>query len=278
MPSKKKIGENEMPKEKKDKKTGKYKILPVRPAEDFGKIDRELPKPLQSMFKKNGAVMQIFAAPGSGKSNFISSLVLQENLLGNDFFQGGLYFISPTAHNDLTSRFLVEQADFVETEFSEDLVEEIYKNIMMVPKEDREYCCLIFDDCMGMIKQNSFCCKMASTCRHMKSLQIYSTQSVKSLPPNLRSNMSHTVIFYTASNKQLNDIIELHAAFGGEKVFYEKYLEATSVKYGFLLCDFRDMILYKWGADRDEPIPIWNKYDENGNINTDIEINKGMIK
>ena len=38
------------------------------------------------------------------------------------------------------------------------------------------------------------------------------------------------------------------------------------------------MILYKWGADRDEPIPIWNKYDENGNINTDSEINKGMIK
>ena len=48
--SRKTIGSKEMPKEKKDKK-GNYKILPVRPSEDFGKIDRELPAPLQSMFK-----------------------------------------------------------------------------------------------------------------------------------------------------------------------------------------------------------------------------------
>ncbi len=274
----KQLGENEMPKEKKDKK-GNFKILPVRPAQDFGKIDRELPKPLESMFKKDGAVLAMFATPGSGKSNTISSLVLQENLLGNDFFQGGLYFISPTAYNDLTSRFLVEEADFVSSDFSEDLVEEIYKNIMNVPKEQREFCCIIFDDCMGQIKQNSFCCKMASTCRHMKSLQVYSTQSVKSLPPNLRSNISHSIIFYNPSNKQLNDIVELHSAFGGEKVFMEKYKEATGVKYGFLLADYRDMKLYKWGADRPEPIEIYSKYDENGNLNDHdtVEVNKGAI-
>ena len=272
----KQIGENEMPKEKKDKK-GKFKILPVRPAQDFGKIDRELPKPLESMFKKNGGVLAIFAVPGSGKSNTISSLVLQENLLGG-MFHGGLYFISPTAHNDLTSRFLVEEADFVSTEYSEELCEEIYKNIMNVPKDQREYCCIIFDDCMGQIKQNSFACRMSSTCRHMKSLQVYSTQTVKSLPPNLRSNISHSIIFYNPSNKQLNDIVELHSAFGGEKVFMEKYKEATGVKYGFLMADYRDMKLYKWGADRPEPIEIYSKYDEEGNLNNyEGEVNKGAI-
>ena len=40
------------------------------------------------------------------------------------------------------------------------------------------------------------------------------------------------------------------------------------------------MKLYKWGADREEPIEIWSKYDENGNLNTDdqpVEQNKGLI-
>ena len=274
--SRKTIGSKEMPKEKKDKK-GNYKILPVRPSEDFGKIDRELPAPLQSMFKKNGAVLGIMSPPGSGKSNFLSSLLLQENLL-KDFFNGGLYVISPTIHNDLTSRFLKEYADFVSDEYSEEMMEEIFKNIMAVPKEDREYCCIVLDDCMGSLKMNTFCSKMASCCRHMKSLQVYSTQSVKSLPPNLRSNISHTITFYQPSNKQLNDIVELHSCFGGEKVFLEKYKEACGVKYGFLLSDFRDMKLYKWGADRPEPIEIFSRYNEDGTINMDTgESNKGLV-
>lgn len=276
-----KLGNNEMPKEKKDKK-GNYKILPVRPSADFGKIDRPLPAPLESMFKKNGAVLCVMSPPGSGKSNFLSSLLLQENLL-KDFFDGGLYVISPTIHNDVTSRFLKQYADFVSDEYSEEMMQEIFKNIMSVPKEDREYCCIVLDDCMGSLKMNTFCSKMASCCRHLKSLQIYSTQSVKSLPPNLRSNISHTITFYQPSNKQLNDIIELHSCFGGEKVFKEKYKEACGIKYGFLLSDFRDMKLYKWGADRPEPIEIYSRYNDDGTINMDDgsnsgEMNKGEIK
>lgn len=272
------LGNNERPKEKKDKKTGNYKILPVRPSQDFGEIDRELPVPLQSMFKKNGAVLAIMSPPGSGKSNFLSSLLMQDNLL-KDFFHGGLYVISPTIHNDITSRFLKEYADFVSDEYSEEMIQEIFKNIMSVPKEDREFCCIVLDDCMGSLKMNTFCSKMSSCCRHLKSLQVYSTQSVKSLPPNLRSNISHTITFYQPSNKQLNDIVELHSCFGGEKVFLEKYKEACGIKYGFLLSDFRDMKLYKWGADRPEPIEIYSRYNEDGTINMDEagELNKGNI-
>lgn len=274
-----KFAKNEIPKEKKDKK-GNYKILPVRPSDDFGKIDRELPLPLQSMFKKNGAVLAIMSPPGSGKSNFLSSLILQENLL-KDFFHGGIYLISPTIHNDITSRFLkayVEENGYVSDEYSEEMIQEIFKNIMSVPKEEREFCSVILDDCMGSLKMNTFCSKMSSCCRHMKSLQIYSTQSVKSLPPNLRSNISHTITFYQPSNKQLNDIVELHSCFGGEKVFLEKYKEACGIKYGFLLSDFRDMKLYKWGADREEPIEIFSRYNEDGTINMEgQELNHGAL-
>ena len=267
MPKSKKLGENEMPK-------GKYKILPIMPDPDTIKIDRNLPRPIETMLMKGGGCLGIFASPGSGKSVFISNLFLREALL-KDFFDGGLYLVSPTCMSDSSSRFLVDYADFVETEYSEDLMSEIYNNIMMVPKEDRLPSAMILDDCMGSIKQNSIMNKISSVHRHMRSLLVFSIQNIKGLNPNIRSNLSHSIVFYQPSQKQLEDTVQLHSMFGGEDTFLEKYNEATSQKYGFLLADFRDMKLYKWGADLNEPVEIWSKYDANGNI---TELNKGNIK
>ena len=60
----------------------------------------------------------------------------------------------------------------------------------------------------------------------------------------------------------------------------EKYKEACGIKYGFLLADFRDMKLYKWGANRPEPIEIYSRYNEDGTINMEEagEVNKGNLK
>jgi len=59
---------------------------------------------------------------------------------------------------------------------------------------------------------------------------------------------------------------------GGEDLWTQMYEEATAKKYGFLLNDFRDMKVYKWGGDLTEPIEIWSKYDENGNINKQVKV------
>ena len=58
---------------------------------------------------------------------------------------------------------------------------------------------------------------------------------------------------------------------GGEEAFRKMYEEATMEKYGFLLCDWRDMKAYKWGGTTDEPIELWSRYNEKG------ELNKGKI-
>ena len=52
---------------------------------------------------------------------------------------------------------------------------------------------------------------------------------------------------------------------------------SRSQKYGILCCDWRDMKAYKWGADLDEPIEVWSRYDENGNVNKFVEMNKGKL-
>ena len=244
-------------KEKKGKKPD-YKIYGVRKQEEFMKIDRKLPRFLETLTEKNGGVVAIFAPPGSGKSNFLSNLLLREDFL-KDLFEGGLYIISPTIENDLTSHALKEYADFTETQYSESLMTSIFDHILDQDADDRALSCLLLDDCLGSIKQHTIMNRVASTCRHNKQVAI---------------------VFYQPSTKQLTDVIEMHSNMGGEEAFKSMYEEATAQKYGMLCCDWRDMKSYKWGAELDEPVELWSRYDDAGNVNksVNVEMNKGKLE
>jgi len=229
------------------------------------------------MLNKGGGCLMIAAAPSSGKSNFLVNLFLRNELM-LDLFQGGTYLISPTAMNDLTSKPLVDYFDMVETQYSEELVEALYNMIMNTPKDDRALSTLVLDDCLGQIRINSFMNRWASAVRHLRNLLVFSLQACKGIPPTIRSNISHSIVFYQPSSKQLADLVELHSNMGGEETFLNAYNEATNEKYGFLLCDFRDMKMYKWGANLNEPVELWSRYDENGNLNKNKDINKQSAK
>tara|TARA_R110000782_G_scaffold110214_1_gene199474 strand:- start:1242 stop:2096 length:855 start_codon:yes stop_codon:yes gene_type:complete len=270
---KKKIGKIKEQKEKPD-----YKIYGVRKMDDFAPIERELPRPLHTMLEKGGGVLALFAPPGSGKSNFISNLLLRDDFF-KDLFEGGLYIISPTIMNDLTSCHLRDYADFTETQYSEELVGGLFQMLMDTPNDEKALSCLLLDDCLGSIKMNSICNRVASTCRHNRQLVIFSLQAIKNgLPSSIRSNISHTITFYQPSSKQLADVVELHSMMGGEENFLKCYNEATAEKYGFLLSDFRDMKLWKWGGQTNEPELVWSRYDENGNIINPTKQTKDDIK
>lgn len=270
---KKKIGKIKEQKEKPD-----YKIYGVRKMDDFAPIERELPRPLHTMLEKGGGVLALFAPPGSGKSNFISNLLLRDDFF-KDLFEGGLYIISPTIMNDLTSCHLRDYADFTETQYSEELVGSLFQMLMDTPNDEKALSCLLLDDCLGSIKMNSICNRVASTCRHNRQLVIFSLQAIKNgLPSSIRSNISHTITFYQPSSKQLADVVELHSMMGGEENFLKCYNEATAEKYGFLLSDFRDMKLWRWGGQTNEPELVWSRYDENGNIINPTKQTKDDIK
>ena len=178
-------------KEQKIKKKD-YKIYGVRKEEEFMKIDRELPPPYNTLFESNGSVTGIFAPPGSGKSNMISNWILRDEYF-KDLFTNGIYVVSPTIEQDLSSVHLKRYADFTSTEYSEDLVKQIMENIFQGsdptdPDEERGFSCVVLDDILGMIKpQNSVCNRLASTCRHLRSIVMFSLQAVKGLPATIRS-------------------------------------------------------------------------------------------
>lgn len=259
-----------MPKIKQLKeKKGDYKIYGVRKEEDFIKIDRELAPPYDSFFASNGSVVGIFASPSSGKSNLISNWILRDEYF-KDLFTNGVYVVSPTILQDLSSVHLKEYADFVETEYSEQLIREIMDNIYggsdpTDDDEERGMSCVILDDILGLIKPvNSVTNKLCSQVRHLRSLVILSLQAVKGIPATVRSCLSVTVIFHTASKKQFNDIVELHSMMGGEDNFIRCYEEATNVKYGFLVCDWRKMRMFKHGGDTNDPELLWRMYNDEG--------------
>ena len=120
--------------------------------------------------------------------------------------------------------------------------------------------------------------RWASAVRHLRNLLVFSLQACKGIPPTIRSNISHSIVFYQPSSKQLADLVELHSNMGGEETFINAYNEATNEKYGFLLCDFRDMKMYKWGGTLTEPVELWTRYDENGNLNKTSDLNNDTAK
>ena len=65
-------------KNEKDGKKKDWRIYGVKKKNEFLKIERDLPRPLHTMLEKGGGCLQIYSAPGSGKSNMISNLFLRE--------------------------------------------------------------------------------------------------------------------------------------------------------------------------------------------------------
>lgn len=270
-------------KEQKDKKNKPkqkpdYNIYGVRKEEEFIKLDRELPRFYETMVEKNGATLVLSACPGSGKTSYLQNLIGRD-VYFKDMFEGGIYIISPTIYNDIGAGVFREMADFTSDEFSEDLAEGIFKNIMEGDRDERQLSFICFDDCIGQFKQRTYAGKMASCCRHMKSILSFSTQQVKSLPPIIRANISHMVIFYQPSNKELSHLVEINSGMGGEENFLRCYEEACMEKYGMLLLDYRDMKMYKHTPSTGEPIEIWSRYDDNGNLNvSEKKVDKKKIK
>ena len=267
-------------KEHKEDKKIDFKIYPPRKEQDFIKIERELHPFYKSMFSKNGGVLFVAAPPGSGKSAYISNLLGRDEYF-KDLFEGGVFICSPTIHNDLGAGVLRAVADNIEDDFTEEYARNMFKVLSGDDDEEDDgngLSCLLFDDCMGQFKNNTFVGRICSMCRHLKSLIIFSNQRVVGVPSNIRANISHSVIFNQPSSKEYERLVEMHNCFGGEDNFNKMYEEACGVRYGTLMCDFREMKAYRQDPQSGEIIEIYSRYNEDGTfknnkdtISTDIK-------
>ena len=250
-------------KKKSTKAPKKFTIYPIRQQEDYYVPPKVLIAPFDELVNKGGGNLLLIGPPSSGKSVYANNLILSEEAFKDCFNM--MYCISPCINDDLSSCYLKDAMDFVETEYSEELMKGIYDNIMSVPVKERKLSLVFLDDCLDSFKAHrDFISKVTATIRHMKTVCIFSLQKLFGVPTGPRANVTLSVIYYIPSHKEYKQVEQFHSFFGGEANFRVHYEEATKIRYGCLLCDFRNLRLYKHGANTVKPEMLWAKYNDDG--------------
>jgi hypothetical protein len=196
-------------------------------------------KPLHPNLPQPPALLLMISPIRTGKSTIISNLLLNSDFYGQDYFDE-ITVISPTIHNDKTSRFLKKVAD-CHDEYSDELVMGIIdRQSSYEDLQDRPDIALVLDDIIGQIRREAYLNHLASRFRHYNiKLLLMSSQNYRAVSPVIRSNATHMIIGSPfPNNKELGKIAEeLGDQFGGAENFLSIYHMATPEKYDFLFLD-----------------------------------------
>ena len=202
-----------------DKPTGELPIvLPIveEDEEDYG-IHEHLPQP--------PVMMMIIASFRSGKSVLANNFILNPTMYRGKFDRW--YVFSPTARNDSSSRFLLEQ-DNVEIidEYTDEMLNGILQNQLDTEKDEREKIGIVFDDAIQYLhRPNGLGNFLPTRFRHYNiKFLAYISQSYKSLNRKIRNNTKSLVLMKIANMKELECIAEEYAGMlGGRQNFYDLY-------------------------------------------------------
>lgn len=206
----------------------------------------------------------------SGKSVLLQNLYLSPRFYGEDYQIKIL--ISPSVHNDVQMKHMVENFDYVFDEYSEDLLEHILEMIRD-DEEDNRYL-LVLDDIMGdkgfvmkkQGRQDAFS-SMITKYRHIGSevlgtegrLAICLTcQLYKFLTPTIRQNIQGFHIMGSFPESELRKVAEDYSFIGGsEKNFMEIFKKSRQKPFDFTYINVPRLEAYR---NYDEK--IWDS--ENG--------------
>jgi hypothetical protein len=193
-------------------------VLPIKSLPDDpinSKIHSNLPKA--------PSLICIYASFRSGKSVLVNNMILSPS-----FFRGLLdrwYIFSPTARNDDSCRFLLDQENIeIIDDYSDDYLKALLQYQKETPKEDRDSIGVVFDDAIQYLdKRNALGNFLAVKFRHYNiKYLIYVSQSFKSLDTKIRANSKAVVIMKISNQNELEKIKEEYDGFLDGK-FMELY-------------------------------------------------------
>lgn len=194
----------------------------------------------------------------SGKTVLLQNLYLSKRFYGDDFDIKIL--ISPSAHNDVMLKHMVDNFTFVFDSYSEDLLEEILEMIQGDDTDARYL--LVLDDIMGdgnfnpkrAGKQDLFS-SMITKFRHIGSRNNQSegklsicltTQRYKFLNQTLRQNAQGLFIMGSFPEAELKKISEDYSFIGGsEKEFLDIFHRSRQKPFDFLYINVPRLEAYR---------------------------------
>jgi len=232
------------PEKYEDLKNNDYEVYPLKI--DNSKLN-EIQKPvlcdIPHLILINGRVK-------AGKSVLCSNLYLSPRFYGNDFQVKIL--VSPSAYNDATNSHMIKEFDFIFTEYSDELIDELIDMIEKDESDDRYL--IIFDDIVGThagsrrgkadkITQLSTLYRHIGNGNKEGKLSIcLCVQYFKHITPILRNQASGVYICGEYTDKELKKIADAYGFFGGsEKRFLELHKEARQKPHDFLFLNVNKM-------------------------------------
>ena len=262
--------ENKKKKKKKKKKKEKKKekptldenrdlsIYPIK-IEDDKLNEGESKYPLSSAVHLHLIIGRV----KSGKSLCINNLYLSERFYKDDFETRIL--ISSTAHNDAINKYMIDEFDFVFTEFSEELIDSLIDLIQA--DEGKGRWLILLDDIIGDVKFSrggrvDAISALASKFRHIGNGEIegklsvcITTQYFKYISTILRNNATAYYIMGSFPEAEMKKIAEALSFFGGgDKQFMEIFRRSRREDFDFLYCSVENL-----EARRNHDDLIWSQ-------------------
>jgi hypothetical protein len=220
------------------------KIYPVKV--DRGKLNEISKYPLCDI----PSLILIVGRVKAGKSVLLNNLCLRPEFYGNDYQIR--IFISPSAYNDAINKHIVDNFDFVFTEYSDELIDELIEMIEKDETPDRYL--IVFDDIVGTNAGSrrgkaDKITTLSTLYRHIgnKDIEgklsiIITTQYFKHITPILRNQCSGVYICGEFSKKELAKIAEAYSFFGGgDEEFINLYNMARETPHDILFLNVNSM-------------------------------------
>jgi len=211
------------------------KIIPIKP-ENNGTAKKHHPHlpDVGVGVKGAGECLLMISPRQTGKSTIISSLFLNDNFYGQDFFPGGVVVISPTINMDSTSRFMKKRFTCYDT-YSPSIIQGITERQMAFDDEQRPDIAVVLDDCVGLLDRHV--ANLVTRSRHYNiKLLIISVQKFRgAVDPIIRANATDVIVGSPFPNmKELTAIAEEYGdLFNSPKNWLKLYRETTPKKYDF---------------------------------------------
>jgi len=187
----------------------------------------------------------------AGKSLLMNNLYLSSRFYGDDYKTKIL--ISSTAHNDAINKYMLEDFDFIFTDYTDDLLQEIL-DIIKGDEGDGRFL-IIFDDIINSGQnfkragKTDLLTQIISTYRHIgngefegKLAICMAVQYFKYLSPIARNNCSGYYIMGHFPEQEVKKMSEALSIFGqNDKGFIDIYNNSRKGKYDFLFLSVEHM-------------------------------------
>jgi len=234
------------------------KDLTILKVKDFSKKPFPLDDELHPNLPRHPFLMQLSAAPKSGKTICLLNMIASSNYYniedkhGNPYFDQ-IYFISPTAEFNADTKGVLSKLENVhvisDTKDIQNLTGILNSIIASQSKlhneqKPMERIAIFLDDCVGWL--NDDLSKLCTRYRWSNLSICISVQKYSKCPLLIRTCLGHFITFKQNNGKERERITEeLGESFCPPKQFEEILQSVTEEKYQFLYINMENMCMYK---------------------------------